>query len=163
MIHTEYVKYPPTSIDDIKDEKLEAYLKSIPTLIDEIKDRNISEFEEPVRTFSNNENYQLTNLLLKRHFLIKAVREVNKELIEKWKIFRVHFSYDSCLFFHNQTEFYWKKEGYYNNDGTISKFKVNQDCYVLDLIIKKHTNDKKFIMCPKELKTNLPVLYVDVD
>ena len=83
MIHTEYVKYPPTSIDDIKDEKLEAYLKSIPTLIDEIKDRNISEFEEPVRTFSNNENYQLRNLLLKRHFLIKAVREVNKELIEK--------------------------------------------------------------------------------
>ena len=33
---------------------------------------------------------------------------------------------------------------------------------VLDLIIKKHTNDKKFIMFPKELKTNLPVLYANV-
>ena len=33
---------------------------------------------------------------------------------------------------------------------------------VLDLIIKKHTNDKNFIMFPKELKTNLSVLYVDV-
>ena len=33
MIDTEYVKYPPTSIDDIKDEKLEAYLKSIYLLL----------------------------------------------------------------------------------------------------------------------------------
>ena len=47
MIDTEYVKYPPTSTDDIKDEKLAAYLKNIRTFIDEIKDRKISEFEDP--------------------------------------------------------------------------------------------------------------------
>ena len=34
MIDIEYVKYPPTSIDDIEDKKLKAHLKSIPTLID---------------------------------------------------------------------------------------------------------------------------------
>ena len=95
------MKYPPTSIDDMKDKKLKAHLKSIPILIDEIKDKKISEFEEPVRKFSNDKNYTLTNLLLKRHFLIKAVQEVNKELIEKKKLFRVYFSYDVCLFFHN--------------------------------------------------------------
>ena len=39
MTDTEYVKYPPTSIDDIKDEKLKAHLKSIPALIDKIKDQ----------------------------------------------------------------------------------------------------------------------------
>ena len=39
MIHIEYVKYPPTSVDDIKDKKLKANLKSIPTLIDEINDK----------------------------------------------------------------------------------------------------------------------------
>ena len=39
MIDIEYVKYPPTSIDDIKDEKLKAHLKSIPALIDKIKDQ----------------------------------------------------------------------------------------------------------------------------
>ena len=44
MIDIEYVKYPPTSIDDIKDEKLKAHLKSIPALIDEIVDKKISEF-----------------------------------------------------------------------------------------------------------------------
>ena len=47
---------------------------------------------------------------------------------------------------YNQTECYWKKEGHYNDDGTISKLKVNQDGYILDFIIKKHTNDKNFIM-----------------
>ena len=61
----------------MKDEKLKAHLKSIPILIDEIKDKKISEFEEPVRKCSNNKNYTLTNL--KKHFLIKAVQEVNKE------------------------------------------------------------------------------------
>ena len=95
----------------MKDEKLKGNLKSMPTLIDEIKDKNISEFEESVRKLSNDKNYKLTKLLLKRHFLIKAGQEVNKELIEKKKIFRVNFSYDACLFFHNQTELYWKKEG----------------------------------------------------
>ena len=54
------------------------------------------------------------------------------------------------------------EKGYYKDDGTISKFRVNQDGYILGLIIKTHTNDKKFIMFPKELKTNLAVLYVDV-
>ena len=59
-------------------------------------------------------------------------------------------------------KFYWKKEVSYNDDGTISKFCVNQDHYILDLIIKKHTKNKKLIMYPQELKTNIPVLYVDV-
>ena len=59
-------------------------------------------------------------------------------------------------------KFCWKKEVSYNDDGTFSKFCVNQDHYILDLLIKKHINDKKFIMDPKELKTNIPVLYVDV-
>ena len=50
------MKYRPTSIDDIKDKKLKRNLKSIPTLIDEIKDKKIGEFEESVRTFSNDKN-----------------------------------------------------------------------------------------------------------
>ena len=112
MINIEYLKCSSTSLDDIADKKLKAHLKSIPTPIDEIKDKKINEFEEPVRNFTNDKNYKLTNLLLIRHFLIKAAQEVNKELIKKKKVFRVDFSYDAYLFFHNQTEFYWKKEGY---------------------------------------------------
>ena len=64
------MKYPPTSVDDIKNKKLKARLKSIPTLIDEIKDKKNNDFEQSVRKFSNDKNYTLRNLLLKRHFQI---------------------------------------------------------------------------------------------
>ena len=49
MIDIEYVKYPPTSIDDIKDEKIRAPLKAIPALIDESEDKKISQFEESIK------------------------------------------------------------------------------------------------------------------
>ena len=42
MINTEDVKYPPTSIDDIKDKKLKAHLKIVPTLIDKVKDKKLA-------------------------------------------------------------------------------------------------------------------------
>ena len=74
---------------------------------------------------------------------------------------KVDSTYDVCLLFHYQTEFYWKEHECYNDDGTISKFHVNQYGYVLDLIIKKHTNDEEFIMYSEELKTKLPVVYVN--
>ena len=34
MIDIEYVKYPPTFIDDVRSKILKAHLKSIPTPID---------------------------------------------------------------------------------------------------------------------------------
>ena len=77
-------------------------------------------------------------------------------------MFRVDFSYGACLSFSIKPNFFGKKEGYYNDDRTISKFRVNHDHYILDLIIKKHTNDKKLIMYSKELQTYLPVSYVGV-
>ena len=77
-------------------------------------------------------------------------------------MFGVFFSYDACLFVLNKTELYWEKEGYYNDNRTISKFRVNHDHYILDLIIKKHTNDQKLIINPKEIQTYLPVSYVGV-
>ena len=50
-----------------------------------LKIKKVNEFEESVKKFSNDKNYKLINLLLKRHFLNKVVQEVNKELIEKKK------------------------------------------------------------------------------
>ena len=72
-------------------------------------------------------------------------------------MFRVDFSYGACLSFSIKPNFIGKKEGYYNDDRTISKFRVKHDHYILDLMKKKHTNDKKFIMYFKELQTNLSV------
>ena len=72
MTDIEYGKYSRTSIDDFKDEKIKAHLKTIPTFTNGIKDKKINEFEESARK-SSDKNYKLTNLVLKRHFLIKAI------------------------------------------------------------------------------------------
>ena len=53
MIDIEYGKYPPTSIDDFKNEKLKAHFKTIPTFTDEIKDKRINELEESARQSSS--------------------------------------------------------------------------------------------------------------
>ena len=79
----QYVKNPPTSIDDIKDEKIKTDLKRIPILIDQIEAKKIREFEESVRKNGGDKNYKIRNLLLRRNFLIKTVQAVNKELIKK--------------------------------------------------------------------------------
>ena len=73
MTDIEYGKYSRTSIDDCKDEKIKAHLKTIPTFTNGIKDKKINEFEESARKSSSDKNYKLTNLVLKRHFLIKAI------------------------------------------------------------------------------------------
>ena len=74
MTDIEYGKYSRTSIDDFKDEKIKAHLKTIPTFTDGIKDKKINEFEESARKSSSDKNYKLANLVLKRHFLIKAIQ-----------------------------------------------------------------------------------------
>ena len=55
-------------------------------------------------------------------------------------------------FFLNRTEFYWKKEGYYNDDRIISKFRVNHDRYILDLMTKKILMIKNLLCTPKNYK-----------
>ena len=39
---------------------------------------------------------------------------------------------------------------------------IDMDTYHLDLLIKKHTNDKKFIPSFKKISTNVPKLYAGV-
>ena len=79
----ENYKYPPpTSINDIKDKKLEEKLINILNHIDEIENKKIKDFEESVKKFRNDKNYKLTDFLLRRHFLFKAVHDINEKLIK---------------------------------------------------------------------------------
>ena len=71
----------------------------------------ISEFEESVIKFSNDKNYKLTKLLLRRHFLIKAVQEVNKELIEKEKKLELIFVMMHVFSFIIKPNFIGKNKG----------------------------------------------------
>ena len=130
-------------------------------MINEIKDKKIKDFEESVKTFKNDENYEFKNLLLERYFFFKAVQEINKELTRNKEGFLVDFTNELRTFFDEQTLFYWEEKGYFNYDN--SRLYVNlakEDLYYLDLVIKEHTKDKEFISNFKKLETNLSVLYI---
>ena len=55
-----------------------------------------------------------------------------------------------------------KINGCYNEDGVIDDNLVNKNFYSLDQVIKKKTNDEKFIPWIKKLETNLPITYIDI-
>ena len=130
-------------------------------MINEIKDKKIKDFEESVKTFKNDENYEFKNLLLERYFFFKAVQAINEELTRNKEGFLVDFTNELRTFFDEQTLFYWEEKGYFNYDN--SRLYVNlakEDLYYLDLVIKEHTKDKEFISNFKKLETNLSVLYI---
>ena len=130
-------------------------------MINEIKDKKIKDFEESVKTFKNDENYEFKNLLLERYFFFKAVQEINEELTRNKEGFLVDFTNELRTFFDEQTLFYWEEKGYFNYDN--SRLYVNlakEDLYYLDLVIKERTKDKEFISNFKKLETNLSVLYI---
>ena len=83
MINTDdikYTEYPQISTDDVKDDQFRKELASIPDIIKNIRNKKINDFEKLVRK-ANNINYEIKNPLLIRHFLFKAVEEVNDDLI----------------------------------------------------------------------------------
>ena len=51
---------------------------------------------------------------------------------------------------------YWRISGYIHED------EVNRDFYCLDQVIKRNTNDKEFIPWIEKLKTDIPVVYINV-
>ena len=84
-------KYPPILINDIKNERLKEKLINILKLIDKIKDKNLNDFEKAIKNFANDRNYKLTNFLLQRHFIFKAVQEVNEVLTKNKERFLIDF------------------------------------------------------------------------
>ena len=45
-----------------------------------LKIKKSKDFEKAVKKFKKDENYDFKNILIERHFLFKAVQEVNEEL-----------------------------------------------------------------------------------
>ena len=58
--------------------------------------------------------------------------------------------------------FYWRMEGYINEDEILAINLAGKDFYYLDQVIKQNTDDKEFIPWVEKLETNLPVIYIDV-
>ena len=58
--------------------------------------------------------------------------------------------------------FYWRMEGYINEDEILAINLAGKDFYYLDQVIKQNTDDKEFIPWVEKLETNLLVIYIDV-
>ena len=58
--------------------------------------------------------------------------------------------------------FYWRMEGYINEDEILAINLAGKDLYYLDQVIKQNTDDKEFIPWVEKLETHLPVIYIDV-
>ena len=71
MIVKENNKYPPpTPIKDIENKKLKEKLINVLNLIDKTADKKINDFEESVRSFTNNKEYKLTGFFIKKAFYV---------------------------------------------------------------------------------------------
>ena len=163
MINTDEIKcswYPnfPTT-DTIKNDQLRKELESIPYIIKYIRDKKIEDFVKIFR-IATDHTYEIDDPLLVRHFLFKAVEEVNDDLLKNNKSCRVDFGDEAGTHFINETKAYWEKSGFYNDDGTLNHFKLGRPMETFDIIIRGYTDHNKFIFYQKELKTDLVVLFL---
>ena len=161
MIEKENNKYSTIAINDAKNERFREKSKIL-ALIIENKYKKSRNFEEAIKKFKNDENYEFKNIFAERRFSFKAVQEINEELTKNKEGFLIDFSSKLHKFFNEEALFYWRMKGYINEDEVLGINLVDEDLYYLDLVIKEHTKDKEFIPYVKKLKTDLPVMYVDV-
>ena len=154
-------KYLGISVKDIENENLKEKFKKILPLIKEISDKKANDFQKSVKKFKNNENYEYKQILIERHFLFRAIQEINEELTKNKEGFLIDLGDMVRDFFDDQTLFYWEEKEYFDFDtNTLNINSANEDLYYLDLVIKEHTKDKELVSHLKKLETNLPVLYV---
>ena len=109
----------------------------------------------------NDENYEFNNILIERHFLFKAVQEVNEQLTKNKKRFLIGFSSKLHEFLNQQFLLNWRMEGFITEDEILGINLVDEDFYCLDQVTKQNTDDKEFIPSVKKLETDLPVIYID--
>ena len=149
------------SVKDIANENLKEKFKKILPLIKEISDKKANDFQKSVKKFKNDENYEYKQILIERHFLFRAIQEINEELTKNKEGFLIDLGDMVRDFFDDQTLFYWEEKEYFDFDtNTLNINSANEDLYYLDLVIKEHTKDKELVSHLKKLETNLPVLYV---
>ena len=59
-----------------------------------------------LKHFTNSENYKLTDFLLERNFMFKAIFEKNEELTKNKEIILIHFVDEANNLFDDQTLLY---------------------------------------------------------
>lgn len=153
-----YPDFPTTHT--IKNDQLRKELESMPDIICNIRDKTIEEFLKYFR-IAIDYTYERNDPFLTRHFYFKAVQEVNDDLINNNKPYKIDFSSELCEHFINETEAYWKKHNLYNDGGTLNHFRLGRHMETLDTIVRGYTDDDELILYPKRVKeTDLVVLFL---
>ena len=75
-------KDPTIILNNTKNERFREKIKEFAPLVTKIKEEKSKNFQKAVKKFKNDENYELNHPLIERHFLFKALQEVN-ELLTK--------------------------------------------------------------------------------
>ena len=136
----------------------EQYLQNLYTIIEDSAIKKGNEFEQTVmKNDKFNDPYELTKLIIHRHFLIKTFEEINQESKKDNRQFRIHFDDNAYKYFNDQNYNYFKKEGCIADNDALFYFKLREELYPLDLAIKKSTNDKELKQMRKKIKSKLPV------
>ena len=94
------------SVKNIENEKLKEKFEKILPLIREISDKKANDFQKSVKKFQNDENYEFKNILVERHFLLRAIQEINEELTKNKEAFLIDLGDLVKDFFDDQTIFY---------------------------------------------------------
>ena len=71
---------------------LEKKIKEIAPLVTKIKEKKSKNFQKAVKKFKNDENYEFIHLLIERHLICKALKEVNLILTKNNEGFLIDFS-----------------------------------------------------------------------
>ena len=103
-------KYLGISVKDIENENLKEKFKKILPLIKEISDKKANDFQKSVKKFKNDENYEYKQILIERHFLFRAIQEINEELTKNKEGFLIDLGDMVRDFFDDQTLFYWEEK-----------------------------------------------------
>ena len=105
------------------------YEKDLLTLIENSMIKKVNEYEQSVmKNHKFNDLYELNNLIIHRHLLIKTFEEINKELKKDKRKFRLAFDEDASEYFNELNYTYFKKEEFIADDGGTFILKCEKRC-----------------------------------
>ena len=132
------------------------YLENIGTFIENSMINKVNEYQQfLMKNDKFNDPYELTNLIIHRHLVIKTFEEINKESKEYNRQFRADFDKDAYKYLDEPNYSYFNNEGCMADDGELLYFKMREEMYALDHAKKKHTNDKELKIMPKRIKSKV--------
>ena len=84
------------------------YLEKIGTLLEDSMINKVNEFEQSVMKNNKfNDSYELDNLIIYRHLLIKTFEEINKELKKDNRQFSIDYNNNIYNIFHKRSYNYF--------------------------------------------------------